>query len=44
LPEYQSKEILKAKLLFAINNVTTMESDYVTNDSEVQEGWRGIEM
>merc|ERR1739844_560765 len=42
LPEYQSKETLKAKLLFAINNVTTMESDYVTNESEVREGWRGM--
>lgn len=42
LPEYQDKETLKEKLLFAINNVTTMESDYVTNDSEVREGWRGM--
>ena len=42
LPEYQSKEVLKSKLLFAINNVTTMESDYVTNESEVKEGWRGM--
>ena len=42
LPEYSSKEILRQKLLFAINNVTTMESDYVTNDSEVREGWRGM--
>lgn len=42
LPEYQSKETLKSKLLFAINNVTTMESDYVTNESEVKEGWRGM--
>merc|ERR1712127_48353 len=29
LPEYEDKNILKSKLLFAINNVTTMESDYV---------------
>jgi len=42
LPQYQDKETLKQKLLFAINNVTTMESDYVTNDSEVREGWRGM--
>ncbi len=42
LPEYRSKEILREKLLFAINNVTTMESDYVTNDAEVGEGWRGL--
>lgn len=42
LPEYASKEILKEKLMFAIENVTTMESDYVTNDAEVSEGWRGL--
>jgi len=42
LPEYRSKELLKKKLLFAIENVTTMESDYVTNDAEVGEGWRGL--
>ena len=42
LPEYKSKEILREKLLFAIKNVTTMESDYVTNDIEIGEGWRGI--
>lgn len=42
LPEYESKETLRSKLLFAINNVTTMESDYVTNESEVREGWRGM--
>lgn len=42
LPEYPHKEILKQKLLFAIENVTTMESDYVTNDVEVSEGWRGL--
>lgn len=42
LPEYPEKEILKQKLLFAIENVTTMESDYVTNDVEVSEGWRGL--
>merc|ERR1719362_1182539 len=41
LPEYNDKETLKKKLLFAITNVTTMEMDYVTNDSEVGEGWRG---
>jgi len=42
LPEYRSKEVLKHKLLFAIKNVTTMESDYVTNDAEIGEGWRGL--
>ena len=42
LPEYESKEILREKLLFAINNVTTMESDYVTNDVEIGEGWRDL--
>lgn len=42
LPEYDSKDILREKLLFAINNVKTMESDYVTNDAEVSEGWRDI--
>lgn len=42
LPEYKTKEVLKHKLLFAIKNVTTMESDYVTNDAEIGEGWRGM--
>lgn len=42
LPEYKSKETLKKKLMFAIKNVKTMESDYVTNDAEVGEGWRGL--
>jgi len=42
LPEYTDKDTLKKKLLFAIKNVTTMESDYVTNDAEVDEGWRGL--
>lgn len=42
LPPYEQKEILREKLLFAINNVTTMESDYVTNDVEVGEGWNGL--
>jgi hypothetical protein len=42
LPEYSSKDILKQKLLFAVENVFTMESDYVTNDAEVGEGWRGL--
>jgi hypothetical protein len=42
LPEYPDKNTLKKKLLFAIENVTTMESDYVTNDVEVSEGWRGL--
>jgi len=39
LPDYPEKEVLKQKLLFAIENVTTMESDYVTNDAEIKEGW-----
>lgn len=42
LPEYPDKDTLHKKLLFAIENVTTMESDYVTNDIEVGEGWRGL--
>ena len=42
LPEYSSKEILRKKLTFAVENVCTMESDYVTNDAEVGEGWRGV--
>lgn len=42
LPDYPTKEVLKQKLLFAIENVTTMESDFVTNDAEISEGWRGI--
>lgn len=42
LPEYSSKDILREKLTFAVENVCTMESDYVTNDAEVGEGWRGV--
>jgi len=42
LPEYADKQTLKRKLLYAIENVCTMESDYVTNDAEVGEGWRGL--
>lgn len=42
LPEYDDKKTLRDKLLFAINNVKTMESDYVTNDVEVGEGWRDL--
>lgn len=42
LPDYPSKEVLKQKLLYAIENVTTMESDFVTNDAEISEGWRGL--
>jgi hypothetical protein len=42
LPPYSTKEILRDKLTFAIENVCTMESDYVTNDAEVSEGWRGV--
>lgn len=42
LPDYPEKEVLREKLLYAIQHVTTMESDYVTNDVEVSEGWRGL--
>ena len=40
LPEYKEKEVLKEKLMFAIYNVKTMESDFVTNEAEINEGWR----
>jgi hypothetical protein len=42
LPEYSNKELLKEKLLFAINNVTTMETDFQTNSAEIAEGYRGF--
>ena len=42
LPEYSSKEVLKKKLLFAINNVTTMETDFQTNSAEIAEGYRAF--
>jgi len=42
LPKYSSKEILKSKLLFAINNVTTMETDFQTNSAEIAEGYKTI--
>jgi len=42
LPEYESMEMLKEKLLFAIKNVKTMETDFSTNDVEIEEGWRGL--
>jgi len=42
LPEYTSREMLRKKLLFAIKNVKTMETDFSTNDVEVEEGWRGL--
>jgi hypothetical protein len=42
LPNYSSREILKAKLLFAINNVTTMETDFQTNSAEISEGYRAF--
>jgi len=42
LPEYSSKEILKEKLLFAIKNVTTMETDFQTNSAEIAEGYRAF--
>merc|ERR1712232_1325136 len=40
LPEYSSKSVLKEKLLFAINNVITMETDFQTNSAEISEGYR----
>lgn len=40
LPEYTSQEVLKTKLLFAISNVTTMETDFQTNSAEISEGYR----
>ena len=40
LPEYEEKETLRQKLLFAIHNVKTMDSDFVTNEAEINEGWR----
>jgi hypothetical protein len=42
LPEYSSAEILKEKLLYAIQNVTTMETDFQTNSSEIAEGYRAL--
>lgn len=42
LPEYSSKEVLKEKLLFAITNVTTMETDFQTNSAEIAEGYRSF--
>ena len=42
LPMYSSVEILRQKLLFAIHNVTTMETDFQTNLSEVAEGYRAL--
>jgi hypothetical protein len=42
LPPYSSKEILKEKLLFAIKNVTTMETDFQTNSAEIAEGYRAF--
>jgi len=42
LPAYSHQEILKEKLLFAINNVTTMETDFQTNSAEIAEGYRAL--
>lgn len=42
LPAYSTREILRAKLLFAITNVTTMETDFQTNNSEISEGYRAF--
>ena len=42
LPAYSTKEVLKEKLLFAIQNVTTMETDFQTNSAEIAEGYRAL--
>jgi len=42
LPEYSSAEVLKEKLTYAINNVTTMETDFQTNSAEIAEGYRAL--
>lgn len=42
LPEYSSQTILRDKLLFAITNVTTMETDFQTNSAEIAEGYRSV--
>ena len=42
LPEYSSQEQLKEKMLFAINNVATMETDFQTNSAEIAEGYRAV--
>lgn len=42
LPEYRNKSQLKKKLLFAINNATTMEMDFQTNSAEIAEGFRAF--
>ncbi|KAL3944031.1 MAG: hypothetical protein SGBAC_001899 [Bacillariaceae sp.] len=42
LPQYSNKKTLKEKLLFAINNVATMETDFQTNAAEISEGYRAF--
>ena len=42
LPAYSSQAILRDKLLFAITNVTTMETDFQTNSAEIAEGYRAF--
>lgn len=42
LPQYSNKQILREKLLFAISNVTTMETDFQTNSAEIAEGYRAF--
>jgi hypothetical protein len=42
LPEYSNQKLLKDKLLFAINNVATMETDFQTNSAEIAEGYRAF--
>jgi hypothetical protein len=42
LPEYSNAALLRDKLLYAINNVTTMETDFQTNSAEIAEGYRAL--
>jgi hypothetical protein len=42
LPDYHNQETLREKLLFAIQNVTTMETDFQTNSAEIAEGYRSF--
>jgi HECT-domain (ubiquitin-transferase)/SPRY domain len=42
LPEYTNQDVLREKLLFAIRNVTTMETDFQTNSAEIAEGYRSF--
>lgn len=42
LPKYSNQETLRSKLLFAIKNVTTMETDFQTTTAEIAEGYRNF--